>query len=220
MKHKHWTAREIEQLRSRYPHEQTQAIAESMGRPARSVYFKASKLGLRKSPAFLASGLSGRLDGIRGGATRFKKGHTPANKGLRRPGWSSGRMAETQFRKGNLSGSGANRKKPIGTERVSRDGYLERKINDDLPLQRRWRAVHLLNWEAANGPLPPGHAVTFIDGNKMNTELSNLRLLPRADLMRRNTVHNLPKPLAELVQLRGALVRKINRRLKAHEEQA
>jgi hypothetical protein len=33
--------------------------------------------------------------------------------------------------------------------------------------------------------------------------------------MARNTVHRLPKPLAQLVQLRGALTKQINKRSKA-----
>jgi len=58
-------------------------------------------MGLTKSAAYLASPAACRLrkgDNV-GAARRFRPGHVPANKGLRRPGWSTGRMAETQFKK-------------------------------------------------------------------------------------------------------------------------
>lgn len=69
---------------------------------------------------------------------------------------------------------------------MSKDGYRERKVNDDLPLQRRWRAVHLVEWEAINGPLPAGHALKCLDGDKTNTAPSNWQLIPRALLPRLN----------------------------------
>ena len=119
---------------------------------------------------------------------------------------------ETQFKPGHLSGRAAQNIKPIGFERVSKDGYLERKINNDMPLQKRWRAVHLLIWEAANGPLPKGHAVAFKDGNKRNLVLDNLELVPRTELMRRNTFHQYGPEIAQVVRLRGAITRQINKR--------
>ena len=104
------------------------------------------------------------------------------------------------------------RYKPIGTERVTIDGYLERKINDDMPLQKRWRAVHIVHWEQVNGPLPAGHALVFRDGNKRNICLENLELLTRAELMRRNSCHNHGPEIAELVRLRAIITRQINKR--------
>jgi hypothetical protein len=121
-------------------------------------------------------------------------------------------MRETQFKKGVRQGVAVRLYKPIGTERISKDGYLERKINDELPPQRRWRAVHLVVWEAAHGPLPKGHVIVFKNGNKRDIRLENLECISRAALMVRNSVHNLPKPLAQAVQLLGALRRKINRK--------
>lgn len=41
-------------------------------------------------------------------------------------------------------------------------------------------------WEAANGPVPPGHALIFADGNKQNITLENLILVTRAQLARLN----------------------------------
>lgn len=204
-----WTDREILALRLAYADVKTQLLADLLGRPASQIYQKARALGLKKSAAFYASSASGRTGDGRGLHTRFTKGITPWNKGTHFT--AGGRSGETRFKPGHRGGRAAERYQPIGTERISKDGYLERKVNDGMPLQKRWRAVHLLVWEAAHGPLPPGHAVSFKDGNKQNTALENLELVSRADLMRRNTLHNYPKEIATLIQLRGAINRKLNR---------
>lgn len=207
-------------LRAIYPHESSAAVATRMHRTIHAIYARARILDLTKTAAYLASPAACRLrrgDEV-GAAFRFRKGQIPVNKGIRRPGWGPGRMKETQFKKGCRLRHANQTYKPVGAERISKDGYLERKINDELPLQKRWRSVHLLVWEAANGPLPPGHAIVFRNGNRQDRSLSNLELVTRAQLMARNTVHNLPAPLPQTIQLLGALKRKINRGRR--EEQA
>lgn len=109
----------------------------------------------------------------------YPKGHVPANKGKR--GVSCGRMAVTQFKKGNKSANWV----PIGTERISKDGYVEVKIADGR-LNKNWKSKHLCVWETANGPVPKGHVVIFGDGNKQNFDLANLLLVTRAQLVRLN----------------------------------
>lgn len=215
-----WSAEDDAQLRRRYPDEQTAVIARDLGRSLSSTYARAQKFGLEKSPAYLESPAACRLrrgDHV-GRATQFQKGQVPPNKGLRRPGWGPGRMKTTQFRKGVRQGVAVRLYKPIGTERVSKDGYLERKIHDGLPLQSRWRAVHLLVWEAAHGPVPKGFAVCFINGDKRDIRLENLTLISRRDLMRRNTVHNLPAPLPQTIRLLGAVTRAIRRKERAVQQ--
>lgn len=116
---------------------------------------------------------------------RIPKGNVPYNKGMKmgdRPG-----CVPTQFKKGDRTGRAHLLYKPIGTERVTRDGYIERKINDDMPLQKRWRAVHLINWEAINGPLPAGHCLKCLDGNKANTQPSNWDCLSRGEMQMLNS---------------------------------
>lgn len=209
-----WEPFEDAVLRVQYPHMSTRLVAAMLERPVSSTYQRALAAGMHKAPEYLASPAACRLrpGDVRGAAFRFPPGHVPANKGLRRPGWAPGRMKETQFRKGERRGVALKLWKPVGTERASKDGYLERKVNDGLPLQRRWRGVHLIVWEAVNGPLPKGYAIRFKDGDKQNVALDNLECISRADLMRRNTYHRHPQPIPQLVQLRGALQRQINRR--------
>ncbi|TIU02311.1 MAG: HNH endonuclease [Mesorhizobium sp.] len=117
----------------------------------------------------------------------FVKGQTPLNKGMRCLPGKGGRhpnAQRTQFKQGAVNGRAAARYKPIGTERINKDGYLERKVNDGMPPQRRWRLVHIIRWEELNGPLTEGSALKCLDGNRRNTEPSNWRLVPRALLAR------------------------------------
>lgn len=119
---------------------------------------------------------------LTGRTGQFAPGQEPANKGRRMPYHPN--SAATRFRKGQRCGMANRKYKPIGTERITRDGYVERKIHDGMPLQSRWRAVHLINWEARHGPLPEGHALKCLDGDKSNTDPSNWEAVPRALLPR------------------------------------
>lgn len=112
----------------------------------------------------------------------FPKGHVPANKGMK--GITYEGMKATQFKKGNKPANWV----PIGTERISKDGYVEIKIADGK-LNKNWRAKHIVIWENANGPVPKGHAVIFGDGNNRNFDLKNLILVSRKQLVRLNQNH-------------------------------
>jgi hypothetical protein len=195
-----------------------------------ATYARADKLGLVKSDAFFASPASGRTSGRQGIDTRFEKGIVPANKGLRRPGWSAGRMKETQFKKGNRTGNAAQNWKPIGTILTDTDGYKRIKVREGIPNEatgfgnvRVWPLLQRHVWQQAHGPIPHGFTVCFKDKNKSNCALENLELVSRRDLLRRNSVHNLPKALADTVQLLGALNRQIRKRQKgdgAHDRRS
>ena len=67
-------------------------------------------------------------------------------------------------------------------------------------------------WPILEGIIPPGHALIFKDGNKRNFALDNLELVSRAELMRRNSVHNYGPEIARIHQLQGAITRQINKR--------
>lgn len=209
-----WTEAELQVLQQSYADTRTEDLAHKIGRDVGSVYRKAAQLGLRKSDVYLASPAARRLrrGGNVGAAFRFPKGHVPANKGLRRPGWAAGRMRETQFKPGSKPQTWVS----IGTEVRDPDGYLKRKVRDDAPRgfsRRNWKFVHVLMWEEHRGPVPSGHAVVFRNGDKTDIRIENLELVRRSDLMRRNSYHNrYPKEIGLAIQLRGALVRQINMR--------
>lgn len=211
MNGKLWTERGIAKLRELYPHRYCRDIARELRISRARVYCKAAKLGLKKSAAFMKRELAARGRRLRqAGAThQFPKGHVPANKGLRRPGWAPGRMRETQFKKGHISTRWDPEFYVIGALRVNSDGCLDMRISFAHGALG-WRALHLILWEDAHGPLPAGYCLRFGDGDKLNVDLPNLELITRAENMRRNTIHNLPTRLRDTIQLLGQLKRRIN----------
>ena len=92
-------------------------------------------------------------------------------------GWSGGKP------KGEGSSVTA---KPIGSE-TFKGGYWWIKIADNpLPKnytgdQRRknWQQKHRVIYENAHGPIPEGHLVVFLDGDRNNFDLDNLYCCPR-----------------------------------------
>jgi hypothetical protein len=209
-----WSDAEIETLRRCYPLFRAEDVATVLVRPVMSVYRKAKALGLQKADEFYATAASGRLEGVRGGATRFAKGLVPWNKGMK--GLSIGN-GETRFKPGQMPAN----TQPIGTYRRDAQGTLQRKISNDAGNNsKRWRAVHELVWVEANGPVPPKHIVVFKPGMRTTVlgeiTIDRVECISLAENMKRNTRHNLPPELNEVVQLRAVLTRHINKRRKQH----
>lgn len=197
---KPWPAEDDARLAELYPTHSQAQLAAIFGRTEAAINGRCALLGIRKPAGYI-------------NPSQFKKGDMPWNTGISYS--AGGRSAETRFKPGNRSGSALDRYQPVGAERLTKDGYLQRKVNDDMPLQRRWKMVHVILWEAAHGPLPAAHVVIFKDGDKRNFAPDNLHCISRAENMRRNSFWtNMPREVAQLVQLRGALVRKINRKQK------
>jgi hypothetical protein len=205
-----WSAKDDTTLRAIYPDTATADVARQLRRTMSATYARAKLLGLKKSAAYLASPAACRLrrEAHPGVAFQYRKGHVPANKGTRRPGWSAGRMKETQFKKGESTNRMA-----LGSTRLV-DGYVYRKVSEVpyVPYTVNWKPEHHLLWTAAHGPIPKGHALRFKNGNRLDVRLDNLELITRRALMARNTIHNLPPALAQTIQLLGALTRKLRRR--------
>lgn len=192
---KPWSPEDIAALEKIYPDTDNATLGRIFRRSTLSIKNQATSRGLLKSEAYMAT---------KPGC--FKPGLTPWNKGTH---FSPPGSERTRFKKGQKSSTWL----PIGSERVTKDGYLERKMTDTGYPPRDWVAVSHIEWEKHNGrPVPKGHAVIFRDGDKRNFTPANLELISRAELMRRNSYLNLPEPLPQIVQLRGALNRKINRR--------
>lgn len=199
-----WTGEEDHKLRQLYARCSNAAIANHLDRSESAIQNRARLLGLRKDADFAA---------MQSSKHQFKKGQTPANKGKRHP--PRGRAAETQFKPGNKPQTWV----PIGSNRVSKEGYLQRKVSDTGCTRHDFVPVHRLVWRMHGRELPPGHALVFIDGNHLNVDINNLELISRAELMRRNSRHTrYPQEINELIHLRGVLNRKINARNKHEDE--
>jgi hypothetical protein len=203
---------ELRRLRTEYPHRISRELAADLRRSLSAVYGMADILGIHKSAAFLASPNAHRFDGRKGIGTRFKPGQTPWNAGKHyQPG---GRCRDTQFKPGNRPHTWH----PIGHERVTKDGILQRKVTDTGYTPRDYRAVHALVYEQHFGLIPRGRIVVFRDRDRRHFDTANLECITRAENMRRNSYQRYPKEIALAIQLRGALIHRINNRGKREEQ--
>lgn len=118
-------------------------------------------------------------NGIRSGVNRgtFQKGQVPFNKGMKQTDFMSPEMIErtkaTRFQKGQKPTN----HRPVGSERITVDGFVEIKVKEP----NVWRPKQRVLWEQEHGSIPKGHVVIFLDGNKQNMELSNLRLITQEE---------------------------------------
>lgn len=203
-----WRAADEAKLRELWPDTPTREIARAVGCTRAAAERRGHNLGLEKSAEYIAKFC--RLQPGSVPPNKGKPGPPSPNKGLRRPGWFRGRMRETQFRKG----SAPHNTLPLWSFRINTEGYLLLKTGKPGPKPNNgWEYVHRLIWEQARGPLPDWQVARlwWKDGDRINCALSNLELLNGKQLMQRNTIHNFPAPLRELIQLKGALRRRLNR---------
>ncbi|MDU0938780.1 MAG: HNH endonuclease signature motif containing protein [Clostridiales bacterium] len=114
----------------------------------------------------LSTGLTGR----------FEKGHIPANKGKK--GYCSPGCEKTWFKKGHIPKN----YRPVGSERVTQDGYVEIKVSDP----NEWELKHRVVWEEANGPINKDECLLFRDNNRQNCCIDNLILVKRYEQVRMN----------------------------------
>lgn len=203
---KHWQQWELDLLTELYPHVEAAAVAWFCSCTLSAVYQKADKLGVKKDISAIAEMARERMTSDHpASAHQFKKGQVPPNKGKRGINYP-GSMA-TQFK----PGAQPHTWRPIGSERISKDGYLQRKITDTGYSPRDWVAVHILIWQEHTGKtLPKGYAIIFVDGNKRNFDPDNLACITRAELMHRNSIHRYPQPLRLAIRQVATLKRKIN----------
>lgn len=153
-----------------------------------------SAIANRKHKLKITSGITG---------CQFKKGNKPYNKGKK---WSE-YMSEqgqknslkTTFKKGNVPFN----HREVGSERINKDGYIEIKVSEP----NKWQLKHRYLYEKKYGKITDGHNLIFLDGNKQNLELSNLKLISKAEdlIMNNNKLFTDDKNLTET----GTLIAKV-----------
>ncbi len=112
----------------------------------------------------------------------FKKGSAPANKGKKMPPEVYFKCRPTMFRKGNIPVN----HKPVGSERIDKDGYIMVKIAEP----KKWRQKQRIVWERETGEkLKRNEYIMFLDGNKLNCDISNLAKVTQSQMLRINQNH-------------------------------
>jgi hypothetical protein len=144
----------------------------------------------------LSSGLTGQ----------FEKGHKPHNKGkkwdeyMSKEGQANSR--KTTFKKGNIP----KQHRPVGSERINIDGYIEIKVKEP----NKWDLKHRVIYRQKYGEIPKGYNVIFLDGNKENLDISNLKVISKHDnlIMNENNLRFNDKELTESAYLIAQIEKK------------
>lgn len=104
----------------------------------------------------------------------FEKGHDTWNKGKK--GWKAEGVDRTWFNKGHIPWN----QRPIGSERINKDGYIEIKVEEP----NKWMLKHVFEWEKQNGPINTRkECLIFLDGDRNNLDLSNLMKIKRSETL-------------------------------------
>lgn len=113
--------------------------------------------------------------GLKTGRTGcFVKGQKSWNHGVK--GYMGANV--TSFKKGQKCWNA----KPVGYERITKDGYIEVKTAEPNVFELKHRVV----WREVNGEIPKGHALVFKNTIKTDCRIENLMLLTRNELVRYN----------------------------------
>lgn len=195
-----WIPQRIEMLRELYSGHTNREIAKTIGVTENAVSGMAFKLKLKKSKEFKWEHASKSF---------FRKGHTPMNKGRKQEEYMSAGQIEkiktTQFKKGHIPVN----HKPVGHERITKNGYIEVKTAEPNVFKQKHRLV----WEKHYGKIPRGYNIQFRDGDKRNVNIDNLYMISRAQQMKtQNSMYaRYPEDVQYLMKLKGALNRQINK---------
>lgn len=145
-----------------------------------------------------------------GNATRFVKGHVPANKGKRMETWLSAeqiaKIKQTSFKKGQLPHNtlhdGAIR------VRIEKTGRPYKWIRLSAG---HWDLLHRVVYKQHFGKIPARALVTFKDGNSLNCQINNLQLIDLRTNMVRNTIHRYPTEVKAVIKAVSKLKKTIKK---------
>lgn len=178
--HSHdYTPAMINLIIARYKTRTDQQIAEEMSQTFNEEFTAAAIKGKR------------RRMGLRSGRTgKFELGNIPS------PNAGPKKATSTSFKKGDRPHNW----RPVGSERISVDGYIEVKTEEGCP----WRQKQKIVWEQHHGPIPTGDVIRFNDGDKLNCDVDNLEKINRQEHMAFNKAgvneaHDDIKPTLKLI---------------------
>ena len=120
---------------------------------------------------------------VNGLTGKFYKGQPSQNKGKKMSPEVYEKVKHTFFPKGTIPPKHV----PVGTEVIRDDGYIKVKIAEP----NVWKQKHRLVWEEYYGEVPKGMRLMFLDGDKTNCEISNLKLISKQAslIMNRNNMN-------------------------------
>lgn len=170
-----WTEEEAEFIREIYPYYPNKVVAKMVK----------EKFGTETSANNLTNVKNkyGIPDKVIPNPGNYKKGQVPWNKGKGMSDETKEKVKNTWFKKGQMPKN----HQPIGTTRITSDGYKEIKVKEpDV-----WQLYNRYIYEKEHGvKLEAKDIIIFADGNRENFDIDNLVKVSRANLLYLNR-HNL-----------------------------
>lgn len=139
----------------------------------------------------------------------FKKGNIPANKGKKQIEYMTEEQIKktipTRFKKGNIPKN----HRQVGSERTNVDGYIEIKVAEP----NKWQLKHRVIYQQFYGEIPEGYNVIFLDRNKQNLNINNLKLVSKEEdlIMNRNNLFSEDKDITETGTIIANVISKTNK---------
>lgn len=148
-------------------------------------------------------------------ASRIQPGAIPPNKGKKIHEYMNPEQIAVFKSNQYKSGSIPHNALPDGSEvkRVDKTGIIYTLIK--VPGLRKLVLKHRYVWENYHGKkIPYRHKICFRDGNTSNFKIENLECISYEEQMIRNSLHNYPEEIKELIHIKGAITRQINKKEK------
>lgn len=213
MKRSRLTPEQVQVILSRYPNEKAADLARDFDVPVYIIYSAAKRYGIKKSDEFMSSPDSGRMQPGQciSPETQFKKGQQSATKGKRIEAIIKNEQKLKHWRENCLWKKGH---KPYNTGKDgdvrwrSNPGYYFIRISEN-----KWEFLHRRIWEQKHGPVPEGCNIIFIDGDRRNCNIENLRCVSNAELAEMNRHTKYPIELRRAIELNN----KLKKTIKKHE---
>ncbi|MDD4217470.1 MAG: HNH endonuclease signature motif containing protein [Bacteroidales bacterium] len=191
-----WHGERLNTLIKFYPETKNTELAVMLGVSEYAIRMAGFKFKLKKSDDYLKHARK---------KTQFRKGNIPANKGQKMPSELRAKVEHTFFKKGHTPFN----YRPVGSERVTVDGYVEVKTNDP----NIWALKHRRVWETNHGKIAKGFNVQFKDKNRQNCDISNLYIIKRDKQILQNSIMRYAPELRKSMKL----ISKLNRKIKENE---
>ncbi len=191
-----WYGAKLELLKKLYSDLTNAELSRMFEISEASISAAAFKFGLKKSDDHIKQARKN---------TQFTKGHIPANKGQKMPSELRAKVEHTFFKKGHTPVN----YRPVGSERVTVDGYVEVKTKDP----NIWALKHRIVWEKNHVKIAKGFNVQFKDKNRQNCDISNLYIIKRDKQILQNSIMRYAPELRKSMKL----ISKLNRKIKENE---
>ena len=163
-----WTVEEIEFIREIYPYHENKEISKMVKEKFGFDVSARNLLNVSHKHKFPKKAIPN--------SGCYRKGDVPWNKGKGMSEEVKEKVKKTWFKKGEIPKN----HRPLGSTRITVDGYTEIKIAEP----NKWALYHRHLYEEEHGEkLKKNEAVIFADGDKSNFDIDNLVKVSRANLL-------------------------------------